>query len=164
MRIVRSKEWWLAKARSEGDSEVSAGLHALVPHVSTTTSPSTAEETRVAFGKFINLMRRQRRLSVEKLAELADVDVADVVNIEDDVHYLPDPRTVYRLAEIFSVPQQRLMQLAGLAVASDDTFREQAIRFAARSESMQKLNSEESAALEAFVSILSKRDDEKKAP
>ena len=164
MRIVRSKEWWLAKARSEGSSEVGAGLHSLVPQMSTTASPAASEETRVAFGKFINLMRRQRRLSVEKLAQVADVDVADVVNIEDDLNYLPDARTVYRLAETFSVPQQHLMQLAGLAVTPDESFREQAVRFAARSESMQKLSPEESAALAAFVSILSKRDDEKKAP
>lgn len=29
MRIVRSKDWWLAKARNEGSSAVSAGLHAV---------------------------------------------------------------------------------------------------------------------------------------
>jgi hypothetical protein len=102
-------------------------------------------------------------LSIEKLAELADVDMADIVCIEDDLHYVPEPRTVYRLAEIFSVPQQRLMQLAGLAVTADKTFREQAVRFAARSESTQKLSAEERAALEAFVSVLSKQGDEKKA-
>jgi hypothetical protein len=31
MQIIRSKEWWLAKARDEGSSVVSAGLHAVDP-------------------------------------------------------------------------------------------------------------------------------------
>lgn len=163
MRIVRSKEWWIAKARSEGHSAVGAGPHAFEPSDTLPTSP-TSEETRLAFGRFISLMRRQRRLSVERLAELADVEVVDIVSIEDDLRYVPDPRTVYKLADIFSLSQPRLMQLAGLAIATDDRFREQAVRFAARSESVQKLSPEESAALEAFVYVLSERGEKKKAP
>ena len=48
------------------------------------------------------------------------------------------------------------MQLAGLA-ANDAGFRQEAVRFAARSESLERLTPEESSALEAFVAVLSEQ-------
>ena len=78
--------------------------------------------------------------------------------IESDVHYIPEPRTVYRLAQTFSVSQQRLMQLAGLSAANDSGLSQEAVKFAARSESIQKLSREENAALDAFIAVLSRQD------
>ena len=159
MRIERSKEWWLAKARHEGDSVVGAGLLALDAKSDDTSVPAAAtDEARVAFGRFINLMRRRRGLSVEKLAEVAKVEPSELLVIEEDVQYVPDHRTVYCLAQVFDVPQQGLLQLSGLAVANDPGFRREAVRFAARSESVQKLTAEEAAALDAFVTVLSRSD------
>ena len=51
------------------------------------------------------------------------------------------------------------MQLAGLAVANDDHFRQEAVRFAARSKSVEKLTREQKAALNAFVAVLSEDAD-----
>ena len=154
MRIERNKEWWLAKARQEGNSVVGAGLLALDPKPSEVGSHVGADEARIAFGRFISLMRRRRGLSVEKLAEIAKVEASELLIIEEDVQYVPDQRTVYYLAQVFEVPEQRLMQLSGLAVANDPGFRQEAVRFAARSESVQKLTSEEAAALDAMSPLL----------
>lgn len=121
-------------------------------------SPVSAEETRIAFGKFVNLMRRRRGFSMERLAQVADLDASELLIIEDDIHHLPEPRTVFKLAETFNVPQQRLMQLAGLAVANDVGLRQEAVRFVARSEAVQKLTPEENSALEAFVAVLSEQE------
>ena len=78
MKIERSKEWWMARARREGDAAVGAGLLAFDPvpdeRPTTITQTAAAEETRIAFGKFVNLMRRRRGLSMEKLAEVAELD------------------------------------------------------------------------------------------
>jgi hypothetical protein len=161
MRLERSKDWWIARARREGDTAVGAGLLAFDP--APEERPSTAqavavEETHIAFGKFVNLMRRRRGYTMERLAEVADLDLSELLVIEDDVHYVPEPRTVFRLARTFQVSQRRLMQLAGLAAANDTGFRQEAVRFAARSESVQKLTPEETSALEAFVAILSEQD------
>jgi transcriptional regulator with XRE-family HTH domain len=171
MKIERNKEWWLAKARREVDVSISAGLLALDPTERPTAgagadrSGSTGfEEARIAFGRFVHLMRRERGLSMEKLADEATLDVGEIVSIEGDLDYKPEPRTVYQLARAFDVPQQSLMQLAGLAVANDMGFRQAAVRFAARSESSQKLTRDEKAALAAFVEVLSQRRDPKKAP
>ena len=161
MRLERSKDWWMARARREGDAAVGAGLLAFDP--APEERPSSAqtaavEETRIAFGKFVNLMRRRRGYSMEQLAEAADLDASELLVIEDDVHYVPEPRTVFKLAQTFEVSQRRLMQLAGLAAANDAGFRQEAVRFAARSESVQKLTPEESSALEAFVAVLSEQE------
>lgn len=161
MRLERSKDWWMARARREGDAAVGAGLLACDPapeeHPSSTQG-AAAEDTRIAFGKFVNLMRRRRGFSIEQLAEAADLEASELLVIEDDVHYIAEPRTVFKLAQTFDVSQRRLMQLAGLAAAKDVGFREEAVRFAARSESVQKLTPEESSALEAFVTVLSEQE------
>ncbi len=161
MRLERSKEWWLSKARREGDAVVGAGLLAFDPapeeRPASAQAPA-AEETRIAFGKFVNLMRRRRGLSLERLADAADLDASELLVIEDDVHYVPEPRTVYKLAQTFEVSQRRLMQLAGLSAANDAGLRQEAVRFAARSEAVQKLTPEEASALEAFVAVLSERE------
>lgn len=157
MKLERSKAWWIGRARREGDSVVGAGLVARDP-APESRSLAAVEETRIAFGRFVHLMRRRRGYSMEQLAERADLDVSELLVIEDELHYVPGPRTVYKLAETFEVSQQRLMQLAGLAAANDACLRREAVRFAARSESIEKLTAEESAALEAFVAVLSEQD------
>jgi transcriptional regulator with XRE-family HTH domain len=161
MKLERSKEWWMARARREGDAVIGAGLLAFDPKPDerpATVQTVTVEETRIAFGKFVNLMRRRRGFSMERLAEVAELDASELLVIEDDVHYVPEPRTVFKLAQTFEVSQRRLMQLAGLAAANDAGLRQEAVRFAARSEAVQKLTPEENSALEAFVAVLSEQD------
>lgn len=159
MRLDRSKEWWLSRAANEGDAVIGAGALARDPAYSASeASAAPAEENRIAFGRFINLMRRQSGLSIEALADAAEVDASELLIIEDDVHYVPVPRTVFQLARMFNVAQPRLMQLAGLTVANDDGLREEAVRFAARSEAVHKLTPEESAALAAFVAVLGQQE------
>lgn len=157
MMIERTKEWWIEKAEREGNVTIGAGA----------TPPRTAgaaqvealaaigDPSRLVFGKFVNLMRRQRGLSVEDLAARADIDAGEVLLIEEDAYHVVEPRTVFKLALLFAMPQQKLMQLAGLAVERDPGFDQAALKFAARSEGMQKLSSDESAALQAFIEVLS---------
>jgi transcriptional regulator with XRE-family HTH domain len=150
----------------EGDVAIGAGLLALDPAERAAAAAgadrpisTSIDDTRIAFGRFVHLMRRQRGFSIEKLADEAALEVGELVRIEEDLDYTPEPRTVYQLARTFDVPQQGLMQLAGLAVPKDAGFRQEAIRFAARSESIQKLSREEKAALDAFIAVLSQRQD-----
>lgn len=153
MKLERSKEWWMARAREEGNAVVSAGSPSQVTAGTADVRNAGVEENRIAFGKFVNLMRRRRGYSIERLAAEADLEASELLIIEDSEH-IPAPRTVYKLAQTFSVSQQSLMQLAGLAVANDAGLRREAVRFAARSETVHKLTAEENAALEAFVAVL----------
>lgn len=107
-----------------------------------------------AFARLVGLRRRDLRMTVEQLAERAEVDVADVVSIELGELDQPEPRTVFKLAGALKLPAPKLMQVSGLAVPRDTRFNDAVVRFAARSEPVDKLSKEEHAALEEFVRFL----------
>lgn len=157
MKIEITKEWCLRMAEIEANAEIGAGPYALDPVFDgeTTSGNEPNEESSIAFGRFIRLMRRDRGLTLEKLAEDTDVEIAELVEIEDDTHYKPELRTVYQLASYFKLPHNNLLQVAGLTVPRNNRIINEAVRFAARSESVAVLTPEERAALEAFVAVLS---------
>jgi transcriptional regulator with XRE-family HTH domain len=150
-----NKEWCMRMAQLEADAEIGAGPLAIDPVFDGDAFPAEAsEETSVAFSRFVQLARRSRGLSIEKLAETADVDLAELVSIEENGHHKPELRTVYQLANFFGVQRANLLQVAGLTVPKDAHIIREAVRFAARSESVAELTPEERGALEAFISVL----------
>jgi transcriptional regulator with XRE-family HTH domain len=160
MKIDFTKDWCLrmAQLESESDGEIGAGSLAIDPVFdSKSASIVSVEETTIAFSRFVQLARRSRGLTVEKLAEDADVEVVELVSIEESGQYKPDLRTVYQLANFFGVQRSNLLQVAGLTVPKDTHIVSEAVRFAARSEPVAALTSEERSALEAFVSVLSEQ-------
>lgn len=160
MKIKIEKEWCLRMAELEKDAEIGAGRLAVDPVFDGEAVPvevSDEDGSNVAFGRFVRLMRRRLGLSLEKLATAADVEMAVLVEIENDPHHKPELRTAYQLANYFGVSRSGLMQVAGLTEPKDTRLLDEAVRFAARSEPTTKLTSEESAALEAFVAVLSEQ-------
>lgn len=160
MKINISREWFEENARLERGFSVGAGDPAFLTYaapVEESDAAKVAQELRVAFGRFVELQRRSLGLSVEQLAKKADVDPGELVTIETDLHHIPELVTVYNLAKTFRTPEKSLMQLAGLAIPKDRTFIKAAVRFAAKSESIAKLTSQEQAALESFVAELNNR-------
>lgn len=159
MRVEIAKEWCLRMAQVEGNAEIGAGKYALDPVFDGETMPGKddADEPSIAFGRFVRLMRRDKGLTVEKLAEDTDVEISELVEIEDDTRHKPEPRTVYQLANYFKVPRGNLMQVAGLTGSKDNRLVQEAVRFAARSGPVAELTPEERAALEAFVAVLSEQ-------
>jgi len=158
MKIEYTKEWCMRMARLEDDADYPGEIGAGVVARDAKTAPVEAtSEANVVFGRFVQLMRRKQGVTLEKLAEEADVEIAELVEIEDDSRHKPEPRTVYQLANHFNVPSTKLMQLAGLSAPKNTRLFDAGIRFAARSESVHTLSETERAALEAFVSVLSDR-------
>lgn len=162
MRLDISREWCAHMAHLEGDNEIGAGIVARDPAFDgeVVTAEST-EGVGVAFGRFVKLMRRSKKLSVEKLAEQADIDLAELINLEENAQYLPALRTVHHLARFFEVQRANLLQIAGLTVTRDNRLVDESVRFAARSEPSASLSPEEQKALEAFVAVLSEQKVEK---
>ncbi len=158
MRIEVTKDWCVRMAELEADEEIGVGLVAVDP-VFDGESLAQSEEPAVAFGRFVSLMRRNRGLSVEKLADEADVDVVELLSIEEVAQYKPEVRTVYQLANFFALPRATLLQVAGLTLPKDSRIIEESVRFAARSEPVEALTKEELSALETFVSVLSEDKD-----
>jgi len=162
MKFYISKEWCLTAAELEaGANTLGAGILAMNPGPGEMASAPSSEgdEARIAFGQFVTLARRQRRLAIEALAKAADLDIGELLAIEQhDPHFAPEPRTVYQLANFFGVSRARLMELAGLTRPKNTAFVEQAIKFAARSASVAELNKEEQAVLEGLIKVLSEQD------
>ena len=159
MKLEVTQEWCLAMANLEGDTEIGAGAVAIDPIFDGHALQEIADnEANVAFGRFVRLMRRNSGLTVEQLAQETDVELAELVEIEEDARHRPELRTVYQLAQFFNLPGPKLMQIAGLTASNDNRLSEEAVRFAARSESVTALTAEERAALEAFVVVLSEED------
>ncbi len=158
MKIEFTKEWCHKMALLEGDLEIGAGVYAADPTFDSPTSKSddARKESNVVFGRFVKLMRRRHGLTIETLANDINVDIADLVGIEDDAKFKPEPRVVHQIATFFEVPESRLMEVAGLTTPKNDMLISEAFRFAARSDSVAELTTEEKAALEAFVSVLCK--------
>jgi HTH-type transcriptional regulator, competence development regulator len=158
MKINIPKAWSIRMAQLETDGEIGAGSLAIDPVFDGEVAPvKPTEEMSFAFSRFVQLARRSRGLSIERLAERADVELAELLTIEESSQYKPDLRTVYQLANFFGVPRTNLLQIAGLTAPKDNHLINEAVRFAARSESVAALTAEERAALDAFVSVLSEQ-------
>lgn len=154
------KDWSLRMAKLELGQEVRAGgfgLNDVPAHVPSSALSEAGAEPSVVFARFVSLMRRKRGLSVEQLADACGIEVADVINIEDEQITAIGPRTVYQLATWFEVSVTKLMQLAGLRPVEDRVLAQQGLRFAARSNSMASLTKEEREALDEFVAGLGRQ-------
>lgn len=159
MKINVTKEWCTMMAKQEDGAEVGAGLTAADPVFDgqVESDDFIREESRLVFGRFVNLMRRGRGWPIEKLADKADIEVGEIMSIEEDAHYFPELRTVYQIANVFSVSQERLIALSGLTKPKDIQFVSEAVRYAARSESIEALNDAEQAALDGLISVLNEK-------
>ncbi len=141
---------FLEAATSHGESCVSVGGLAMEVGVLQTAA---VRFPRV-FGQLVEYARRSQGLTVESLAQQADIDLTELVAIERNEDMQPSPRTVYQIAQVLKLPASKLMELAGLAEARDEGLGKAALRFAARSEPTAKLSKEEREAFEEFVRVL----------
>jgi transcriptional regulator with XRE-family HTH domain len=156
MKMNTDKAWLLKKTEQEDGCFVSVG--GLVDALEQSEQPSgNVIPIRQAFMCFVQLARRDRRLSLEQFAEKVDVDLVELFKIETEEHYKPAIRTVHKIAEYLQIPEKKLLALAGLLQVKDAQFQTAALRFAARSASVEKLTREEHSDLEEIVKCLCER-------
>jgi HTH-type transcriptional regulator, competence development regulator len=153
----KDRNWLGKRAVQEDQHFISAG--GLISRVGLTQQvdepgASGLEVTQLAFVRLLQLARRERHLSLEQLAEEADVDLVEVLNIEMLRSFRPNSRTVYQLASFFELPAGKLMMLAGLVQIRDAGLQEASLRFFLRSEPIEGLSPEETVALEEFAKFL----------
>jgi transcriptional regulator with XRE-family HTH domain len=156
MKMNEDRGWLLTKANEEDNCIISVGgLACRVVAEANASGEEISEATRrVAFARFVELSRRKLRLTVEQLAEQADVDVSQLVEIEEGECAAPEPRTVSQLSRVLNCPQDRMMVISGLARPRDRRLTEATVRFAARSEPVKVLSSEEEEVLSEYVKVV----------
>lgn len=154
------RDWLRHMAEAEDRCE-SVSVGGLAHDLGLLTSPTAAvpSVTRSALAKLIELARRSIGLSPEELSKRADIDLAELVSLERGEEFVPEARSIVRLASTLKLPTQQLLELAGLVQRADSRLSQAAVRFAASSEPMDKLTSEEKRALADFVKALSELSD-----
>ena len=142
-----SEDWYQQKILEMGDHDYLIGQ---------TPFPlnECASESTMAFSALVRLERRNKGLTVAKLAEILDVEVDEIRSIEHNVTYHARPRTILNFARYFKLPKKEVMRLAGAAVSNDEGFCEKAMRFAARSDDIGALSREEQQLLSQFIEFL----------
>jgi len=144
--------WVSRMANLEDNSEISVG--GLAHEVGLFDGPAAPASAKSALAKLIELRRRERRLTVEQLAARAEVETAELVDIELGRVDAPQLRTVAKLADVLELPAQKLMQLSGSVIPKNARFTEAVVRFAAKSVPVHHLSREEREALDEFVKFL----------
>ena len=153
MKFNSDPEWLKKQAALEDNCFVSVGgLVSAVEDLEQQAQQATASHT--AFVNLLNPTRREHKLTWEQFSQKLDVDLAELIEIEN---YRPTPRTVSKIAHYLRVPAEKLFILTGLARAHDRQFQEAALRFAARSQPVTALSSEEHEALKEYVKFLCER-------
>ena len=146
---------WLRRMADLEDSCGSVSVGGLAQDLGMLEVPrETDVVTRTAFGKLIELARRRAGLGVEALATQAGTEVAGIIQLERGDSTGLAPRVVFQLCAALGLPQTGVMELAGLTGRRGDSVAEAAVRFAARSEGLEKLTAEERNALQEFEKVL----------
>ena len=160
MKLNLSKKWYEQNIPLEEGFEVGAGMP--WEKLGSQGKPESTEEQaqedvvdRLAFGSLVQMLRRQKGLSIDQLADAARIDTMELISIERDPKHPPRPGTVHQLAKVFGLPERTLTRLSNLPTTYSSELRDAAVRFAANSSPVTELTGEESAALNEFVAYLS---------
>lgn len=164
MKLELTKEWF-EKNISHENPEVGAGLpERCVDQKCGTDEMGTHREDdfveAYAFGALVQLLRRDRRLTVDQLASAVEVGMPELFSIERDPRYIPKPSTVFQISRYFGLPDRPLMKLANVTTTQNNRLRDAAVRFAASSSRGMELAGEERAALAEFVQFLASQEDD----
>lgn len=155
IRFPDDRDSLIRAAVSHDESCVSVGGLAETLGMLETPPVQTAAPTigAKAFAKLVQFWRRERQLSVEELAARAGLTEAEVLDAEEG-DTVPEPRVLHALSTVLKVSYEKLLHLTGHVTDRDQDIESAAIRFAARSESMQRLNRQEEQALQDFIRAL----------
>jgi transcriptional regulator with XRE-family HTH domain len=112
---------------------------------------------RHGFKTVLQLLCRRDGLDEQDLARSAKVDVNEICRIEADPNYMPSPRTIFQLEQVFRLPVGILAKLSGVVRFSDEAVEKEVLEFATSAKSIGKLTSEERKLLNSFVKFLADR-------
>ncbi len=148
----------LAGVTEDLDSLAAQGRSAVEKALANVEMTADLPDLHRGLGVLVQMLRRRERLSIERLASEARIDVAELRQIEIDPAFDPNPRTIFQLEKYFKLPSRILVVLSG-AVRVSEKVREEAVRFAANSEDMSDLSREEQKLLNQFVRFLQEHTD-----
>lgn len=153
MKITVTKEWFRSRAHLEEGHEIGAGSLQPTGKPTLHVHPDN-NSASVSLGQTVSLMRRQRRWTIDRLADEAEATREELVAIETNPGYVPELSTVVSLAKTFELPPKALVKKAGLAECASSRLREDSIRYAACSEFKEPLSDDEEHVLQAVLKAM----------
>ncbi len=153
-----TRDWLMKVVEMEADCDISAGPVMPVVEVDCPASAALVEVKRekvhTAFSTLMRQLRLEKNLTVEELAQRIEVEPEQLHRIERHIGFKPPPRTLHRLAEWHRLPVKTVIQMAGGVKSMNRSLEDSVLCFAAKSESFERLNSDEKRLLNDFVQCL----------
>lgn len=156
MKLQISREWLEQKLQQDDDANIGAGGTSLEQFKKDvqqrTVTPAVLAKVPTELGKVVRFVREQRGWSRSELAELADVDEAEIDALETLTNYDPAPRTVGQLADACHFSRSKFVELANhrLKVAANDSV----VRYAANSKGTDVVSDDQYELIRALVEVL----------
>ena len=148
----------LAGTGQDFDSLAARGRLAAQEALAKPADAADVQDLHRGLGTILQMLRRRDGLSVDKLAQEARVNASELRRIERDPMFDPNPRTIFQLEQHFKLPSRSLVLLSGAVHVADDV-RDEAVRFAARSEDISRLTRGQRKLLNRFVKFLRENTD-----
>jgi transcriptional regulator with XRE-family HTH domain len=164
MKLHISREWLEQKLRQGDDADVGAGGTPLEQFKKEmqqrTVTPAALAEAPTELGQVLRYVRERRGWTRSELAELADVDVAEIEALETKKNFDPTPRTVGQLADACHFSRSKFIELAShrLRVAANDSV----LRYAAKSKGTASVSDEQYEYIRALIEVLSQGEEPKR--
>jgi transcriptional regulator with XRE-family HTH domain len=161
MKLQISREWLERKLQQGDDADVGAGGTPLEKFKKDmkqrTVTPAVLADVPTDLGKVVRFVREQRGWTRSELADLADVDEAEIEAIEAQGSYDPAPRTVGQLADACRFSRTRFIALANhrLEVAANESV----IRYAAKSKGTASVSDDQYELIRTLIEVLSQGDE-----
>jgi transcriptional regulator with XRE-family HTH domain len=147
-----ANDWFRKAAEIEAEHDITIGSR---PPKAPQVSPCQAGGLgAIALGKLVELRRRERALSVDRLAAAAGVSLGNVVRIERGLVDGLSITVIEAIAGAQDLPAQNLTELVEHRSQTGTPLEEAAAQFAARVTEAESLRSAESCALSEFVRVI----------
>ena len=167
MKMLIDNDWLRQAIAVSPDTDFEAGgpvalldsIGMFLPSDMAEEFPESVVQLKYAFGVFIKMLRKRSELTVAALSVKARVAEEELRMIERDPRHKTGPRTVHQLAEYFGIDPNRMMKLSGSIISANENVRDEAVRFAARSDDVSSLSSEEKKMLNDFVKYVNESQD-----
>lgn len=161
LKFPSTPRWYQLAAQVEAQSsDISAGPSGLSESVLRGQDDANVKDLRQirkleGYAMLLRKLRVARGLTIEKLAKKIDVEAAELILLESRSGFKASPRTMSALADFYQLSLKKLLQLTGVSKDLDQETENAVIRFAADSESFERLSDEEKKILNQLVKVLS---------
>lgn len=166
MKLHFTNDWLRRTTAADPDVDIEAGPaiesnggHLWLAHADNAppVESRTRVQLRIGLGVLVRKLRTRDGLSIAELARRAVVSEDELRQVEHNPHYTAGPRLIHQLSEYFSVSLVTLSQMSGTTHDIDRFLYNEVVKYAAHSDDVETLSSEERAVLNAFVAMLNSR-------